>query len=135
MSQADLIQDYLLRMDIEHDQIDEHTWVLHDDIGEVDNVVIRSAGPLVIFSVRVMDIPSDAAERAKLFHELLHLNGSEMLAGAYGTNGNGVIINEILQGENLDFNEFQAAIDGLTLAITEHYPRLKCFHTASSEEG
>ncbi len=133
MSQAELIQDYLLRTDIEHEQVDSETWILHDDIGEVDNIVIKSTGPLVLFSVRLMDIPSNSEEQARLFRELLHLNGSEMISGAYGINGNGVIINEILQGENLDFNEFQAALDGLTLAITEHYPRLKCFHHA--EEG
>ena len=31
---------------------------------------------------------------------------------------------ESLQSENLDFNELEAAVDALTLAITAHYPVL-----------
>ena len=51
-----------------------------------------------------------------------------MVSGAYAIENGAVMALETLQSENLDYNEFQAAIDGLTLAITEHYEELKQFH-------
>jgi hypothetical protein len=47
-----------------------------------------------------------------------------MIAGAYGLEGNAVVITDTLQSENLDYNEFQASVDALTMAISQHYPLL-----------
>ena len=134
MSQSDRIENYLLRADITYDAIDDETWILHDDNSEVDNIVIQSSGNLVIFSVRLMDLPTDSGACGKLYEKLLRFNGTEMLSGAYGISDAGVVIIETLRGENLDYNEFAAAVDGLTMAITEHYPQLKEFHSLSSQE-
>jgi hypothetical protein len=50
-----------------------------------------------------------------------------MLHGSYGLSGNAIVATDTLQGENLDFNEFQASVDALNLAITSHYKRLSAF--------
>jgi len=75
-----------------------------------------------------MELPASAAVQAALCKKLLELNASSMVSGAYAIENGAVIALETLQSENLDYNEFQAAIDGLTLAVTEHYEQLKQFH-------
>ena len=74
----------------------------------------------------------DPAQQAALCRKLLELNANAMVSGAYAIENGSVIALETLQAENLDYNEFQAAIDGLTLAITEHYEDLKHFHQAAA---
>jgi hypothetical protein len=44
-----------------------------------------------------------------------------MLHGAYGIEGEKVVAMATLQTENLDYNEFQAAVDSLSMAISDHY--------------
>ena len=92
-------------------------------------IALRVAQPVLVAQVDVGPAPNnDAPTEAKLFRHLLELNASEMISGAYGVEEGSVIASETLQSENLDFNEFQAAVDGLTLAITDHYTELKSFH-------
>jgi len=128
----DLIEGYLVRSGASYDLAGESMWIVHDEIDNVENIVITLAPPVVLFRVKLMDVPKDAAQQAALYRKLLDLNASAMVSGAYALEGDSVIALETLQSENLDYNEFQAAIDGLTLAITEHYDELKSFHTAKS---
>lgn len=128
----DLIEGYLVRSGASYDVAGENIWVVHDDVDNVDNIVITLAPPVVLFRVKLMDLPKDPVQQAALCRKLLELNASGMVAGAYAIEGQAIIALETLQSENLDYNEFQAAIDGLTLAITEHYDQLKAFHTAAA---
>jgi len=126
--ETEVIEGYLVRTGVPYDAPDEGMWVLHDDVDQVDNIVINLAPPVVMFRVKLMDLPKDDTERARLCQTLLELNATSMIAGAYALEGNAVVAVETLQSENLDFNEFQAAIDGLTMAVTEHYETLRSFH-------
>jgi len=129
--ESDLIEGYLVRAGVSYDVLGEGIWVVHDEIEHVDNIVITLASPVIVFRVKLMELPAGAADQAALCKKLLELNASSMVSGAYAIENGAVIALETLQAENLDFNEFQAAIDGLTLAITEHYDVLKQFHQAS----
>ncbi|PIE19156.1 MAG: hypothetical protein CSA66_02990 [Proteobacteria bacterium] len=123
----DTIEGYLIRSGVDYDLIGDGMWVVQDEFDSVDNIVVTLSEPVVLFRVKLMELPEDEAVQAALFRKLLELNASEMIAGAYGLDGQAVIASETLQAENLDFNEFQAAIDGLTMAITDHYDELKRF--------
>ena len=129
--ESDLIEGYLVRAGVSYDVLGEGIWVVHDEIEHVDNIVITLASPVIVFRVKLMELPAGAGDQAALCKKLLELNASSMVAGAYAIENGAVIALETLQAENLDYNEFQAAIDGLTLAITEHYDVLKQFHQAS----
>jgi hypothetical protein len=50
-----------------------------------------------------------------------------MIHGAYGIEGENVVLIDTLQLEHLDFNEFQASLDALLLASTQDYQKLKAF--------
>jgi hypothetical protein len=130
--ETDLIEGYLVRSGITYDVIGDAMWVLHDEFDQIDNIVVTLAPPVVLFRVKLMDLPKDPGARARLALKLLELNASAMVAGAYAVEGDAVVAVETLQAENLDFNEFQAAIDGLTMAITEHYDALRAYHNTAS---
>lgn len=134
MSTAETIESFLIRAGVDYDTVDNSTWVLHDEMDHIDNIVVQDSDPVVVFSIRLMDVPSKPETQRLLFQKLLELNASEMVSGAYGLESGGVVVTETLQSENLDFNEFQAAIDGMTLAIAEHYHALKGFHEIAASE-
>lgn len=135
MDNPEVIDGYLLRSGVAYDTVSEGMWILHDEVDHVDNIVVTHTEPLVVFRVKLMDAPSDPEARAGLFEKLLRLNATEMVSGAYGLEDGAVIATETLQAENLDYNEFQAAIEGLTLSITEHYDDLKSFHHAPTGDA
>jgi hypothetical protein len=118
------IEGYLIRMGTTYELVGKQTWMIHDDDEAVDNLVVTLNDPIIVFSVKLADIP-EGCDRLRLYEELLRLNASEMLHGAYGLEGNAVTATDTLQAEHLDFNEFQASVEALQLCITSHYRRLQ----------
>jgi hypothetical protein len=120
MKTAEDIESYLLKVGLPYEQMKPGIWVLK--VEHCDNFVVSMAGPVVVFRVKVMDLPR--ADREPLYRTLLALNTGDMVHGAFGLEGDAVVIVHALDLENLDFNEFQAVIDDVTLAIARHYPVL-----------
>lgn len=121
------IEGYLIQMGVSYEEIAEHTWMIHDEYETIDNIVVRYNDPVVLFRVKLMDVP-DGSTQKELFETLLRLNATDMIHGAYGLEGNAVVATDTLQAENLDFNEFQASVDALSMCITDHYRKLAKFH-------
>jgi Tir chaperone family protein CesT len=128
MKTAADIQAYLLNMNMEYEEPREGTWVL-SAVDSGQNLAITLAGPVIVFRVKVMEIPRH--NREELFRTLLELNATEMMHGAYGIEGDAVIIADALQLENLDYNEFAATVDDITLAVASHHGRLAKFREAA----
>lgn len=120
------IEGYLIKMGISYDEIAKNTWMIQDNEDSIENLVVTLNDPVIVFHVKLMDIPP-GCDKLRLYEELLKLNATDMLHGAYGLEGNSVVAIDTLQAENLDFNEFQASVDSLNLAITTHYRRLAPF--------
>ena len=118
------VQSYLLKMDLRYEEPREGIWVL-SGLDGIDKLVITLAGPVLVFRVKVMELPQ--RNREGLYRTLLELNASEMMHGAYGVEGDAVVICDALQLENLDYNEFAATIDDITLAVASHHSRLGKF--------
>jgi hypothetical protein len=80
----------------------------------------------VLFSLRVLEVPSEAGTaREKLFERLLRLNGSGLLHSAFSLQDDGVYLQAALPLLNLDANEMQAVLDDIGLATTQHVPSLR----------
>lgn len=131
MKTNDDIEGYLIELNQPFEQLEDGIWVLNDEEDHVPNVVILHSPPIITFRVKLMDVPEH--RRAELFDKLLRLNATDMIAGAYGIDQDDVVIVDTLQSENLDFNEFQASIESLSLAIAEHYPVLRGFREGSGD--
>jgi hypothetical protein len=128
MKTAADVQAYLLKMELPYEEPRENTWMV-TGLDGLDNLIITLAGPVLVFRVKVMDIPHH--HREELFRTLLELNATEMMHGAYGIEGESVVIMDALQLENLDYNEFAATVDDITLAVASHHGRLAKFREAA----
>ena len=113
------INDYLLQLDMSYESIGERMWVIHDEFDQIDNIVVSLEEPLLIFRVKLMGIPKEGRE--EFFEKLLRLNTESLVHGAYGLEGDDVVIVDILEVENLDLNEFQASLEGMIMAIGADY--------------
>lgn len=126
------LNSYLNQLDLPFEEVKPGMWVIHDEQDKVDNIFVTFSDPLVVFRVKIMDAPTNPAKKAELCEELLKINATEMIAGAYGLEGNAVVITDTLQSENLDYNEFQASVDALTMAISQHYPLLSKYQQSKN---
>jgi hypothetical protein len=119
MKSADDVESYLLRMGVAHETVKPGIWLVKVD-GQA--LAISIAGPVLAFRLKVMDLPPTSREA--LFRNLLALNTTEMVHGAFGIEGDAIVIVHALELENLDFNEFQAVIDDMAMALSKHRPVL-----------
>ena len=125
MKTAEDIESYLIRMDANYDVVGENIWIIKE--GGAD-LVASIAGPVLVFRVKLLELDRVTAERRQdFFKTLLELNALEMIHGAYGLEEGVVVATDALELENLDFNEFQATVDDLSLAVSKHYPVLNKF--------
>jgi hypothetical protein len=87
-------------------------------------VVVHYAPPVVILRLRVMELPANEPRRSELFRQLLEYNARELVHGSYGLEGDHVVLTDTLELENLDFSEFEASFDSITLALASHFGAL-----------
>jgi hypothetical protein len=93
-------------------------------------VVVSLAEPVVILRVRVMQQPASSEARADLYRQLLEYNARELVHGSYGLEGDHVVLTDTLELENLDYSEFEASFDSMTLALASHFTALAPFREA-----
>jgi hypothetical protein len=58
-----------------------------------------------------------------------------MIHGAFGIEDDSVVIVHALELENLDFNELQAVIDDVSMAISKHYASLSRWNVHEQPPG
>lgn len=127
------IQDFLDRLQGDgatHQEVEPGLWIVKPG-GSLDfDVVVTHNPPVVVLRVKVMPVPDDAAESASLNRRLLELNATDLLHGAYGIDGDAVVLTEALELAHLDFEEFLAAFESMTLSLTGHLRELAAFREA-----
>jgi hypothetical protein len=129
MVTRDDVESYLLRTGLEAEEVEEGMWVIRGGDGQAAGapLVVHFSPPLVVFRLKVMDVPDDERRCADLFRTLLSLNASDLVHAAYGLEEGDVILTETLEAENLDFNEFQATVDSFQMAAASHLETLAPF--------
>jgi predicted house-cleaning NTP pyrophosphatase (Maf/HAM1 superfamily) len=85
----------------------------------MENVVVMMVDPVVVVQVKVMRVPHKG--KAELYEQLLRLNGSDTVHGAYAIQGDDVVFVDTLEGDSMDLNEFQASLDAIGVALSQHY--------------
>jgi hypothetical protein len=121
------IESYFIRSGLPYKEVGEDMWIVHDQSSQ-ENIVVRLAGPVVVFRLKVLE--TDKVKNAgALYEKLLELNAQEMVHGAYGIADDSIVVTCSLRMENLDYNEFQGTIDDFTLALTNHYETLSAFRS------
>jgi len=116
------LEGYLINLGITYENVSDNTWVINDEDKGLERVVVAVEEPLVIIRVKVMDIPAD--NREKFYEKLLRLNNSDLIHGAYALDNGDVILIDTLQYSTMDYEEFQASLDAMGLALVQHYKLL-----------
>lgn len=112
------VENFLNRMELEYEEVEEGLWLVHTrDDEDGAPLVISHAPPLLVFRLKVLDVPQDSQKCAELYRKLLEANATDLVHAAYGLEEGDVILTESLEVENLDFNEFQATVDSFQMAL------------------
>jgi hypothetical protein len=126
------IEGFLDRLSAEgasYKEVEPGLWVVKPG-GALDfDVVVHFSPPVVVLRVKVMELPKDRATLAELSRRLLELNASDLVHGSYGIeqNSNSIVMTEALELAHLDFEEFLAAYESITLALASHLREIGSF--------
>ena len=113
-----------------HTEVEPGIWVIKPG-GALDfDVIVHFSPPVVVMSVRVMTLPADKSVEATLNRRLLELNASDLVHGAYGIEDNSIVMAEALELSHLDYEEFLAAYESMTLSLTSHLRELVTYREA-----
>ncbi len=131
VSREDL-ESFLIRMDVEYEEVDEGMFLAR---GEEDGapVVVHHADNLLLIRMKVMDMPEEGPNSVALYRTLLELNANEVVHGAYGIEDGDLILSDTLELETLDYLELQASMESITLAAATHMEQIRTL--ASGAEG
>jgi hypothetical protein len=124
MSKEDL-ESYLIRLELDYEEVEECLWVIKGGEGSAA-VVVNYAPPVVLLRLKVMNLPpvADDPRLAALYRKLLELNATDILHGSYGIEANEIVLSDALELETLDFTELRSSFESLTLAASSHLPEL-----------
>jgi hypothetical protein len=125
MTLRDKVEGYLVKLALSFREVGTAAWVVSDSEVGLESLLVQIAEPLVVLRAPVMALPS--AGREKLFEQLLRLNASDMVHGAYAVDGDEVIVVDTLEAETMDLEELQASIDAIGLALAQHYRSLSAY--------
>lgn len=127
------IESFLDRLSNEgasYTEVDPGLWVVHPG-GALDiDVVVHYSPPVVVLRVKVMDLPADEGLVATLSRQLLQWNASDLVHGSYGIEREAIVLTEALELSHLDYEEFLAAYEGMTLALASHLRELGAYREA-----
>ena len=113
-----------------YEEIGDGIWRVRPG-GALDlEVAVSYSPPVVLLRVKVMTIPGDNGRCAGLNRRLLELNATDLLHGAYGIDRETVVLSEALELSHLDYEEFLASYESMTLALASHLREFASFREA-----
>ena len=115
------IQSFLDRVEngaAETTELEPGLWRVRSQSGA--DVVVHYAPPVVVLRTRVMEPPANEEKRGGLFRQLLELNARDLVHGSYGLEGDHIVLTDTLELANLDYSEFEASFDSMTVALASH---------------
>jgi hypothetical protein len=127
------IEHFLDRLTAEgasYSELQPGLWVVKPT-GALDfDVVVHYSPPVVVLRVKVMNVPTDQAALATLSRRLLQLNATDLVHGSYGIERDAIVLTEAMELSHLDYEEFLASYEGMTLALASHLRELGAYREA-----
>ena len=113
-----------------YSEVGEGMWVVRPG-GELDfDLVVHYEPPVAVMRAKVMPLPEDDGQCSALARRLLELNASDLVHGAYGIEGDWIVITEAMELGHLDYEEFLACYESITLALASHLREFASFREA-----
>lgn len=125
MTTREDVRAFLDRLDLPVESVAEDMWLVRTAEGA--ELVVHYAPPVLVLRVRVMQLPTDAKQASGLSRMLLEFNARDLVHGSYGIEGDHVVLTDALELTELDFSEFEASVDSLSLALASHLNALAPF--------
>jgi hypothetical protein len=113
-----------------YDEIEPGLWAVHPGGSGGFDVIVSHTPPVLLLRVKVMPLPNGDGDVAALSRRLLELNATDLLHGSYGIDGDAIVLSEALELAHLDFEEFLAAFESMTLSLTSHLRELATYREA-----
>jgi hypothetical protein len=124
MLDRDDLETFLLRMDVDYEEVDEGMFLIEPKAEGAPPVVVHLSAPLLLIRVKVMDLPEEGGSK-EFYRTLLEMNAGDVVHGAYGIEEGELIISDTLELATLDFQELQASVESLLLAVSSHMEMLR----------
>ncbi len=118
------LESYLLRMDLEHEEVDPGMFLVRGKNSGLP-MVVHHAEALLLIRMKVMDMPAPEDAKPELYRTLLELNASDVVHGAYGIEEGELIISDTLELQTLDFHEMRASMESMELAAMSHMEKIR----------
>ncbi|HWJ13438.1 MAG TPA: hypothetical protein VNS10_06830 [Gemmatimonadaceae bacterium] len=127
------IESFLNRLSADgasYSEVEPGLWIVRPS-GELDfSVVVHYSPPNVLLRVKVMTLPTKAEALATLSRRLLELNATDLVHGSYGIEQDSIVMTEALELSHLDYEEFLAAYESITVALASHLRELGTYREA-----
>jgi hypothetical protein len=130
VSREDL-ESYLIRMDLDYEEVDDGMYLIRGEKGLP--FVVHHADALLLIRMKLMDMPAENESSAEFYRTLLELNATEVVHGAYGIEDGDLIISDTLELETLDFLELQASMESIELAAASHMDKIRTLAGVGAE--
>ncbi len=118
------LESFLMRMDLEYEEVDPGMFLVHGRNSGLP-MVVHHADALLLIRMKLMDMPTPEEGKPELYRTLLELNASDVVHGAYGIEEGELIISDTLELETLDFHEVRASMESMELAAMSHMERIR----------
>ena len=118
------LESFLLRMDLEYEEVDPGMFLVHGRNSGL-SMVVHHADGLLLIRMKLMDLPGPENNKVELYRTLLELNASDVVHGAYGIEEGELIMSDTLELETLDFHELRASMESMELAAMGHMERIR----------
>ena len=127
------IESFLNRLSADgasYSEVEPGLWIVRPS-GELDfSVVVHYSPPNVLLRVKVMTLPTKAEALATLSRRLLELNATDLVHGSYGIEQDSIVMTEALELSHLDYEEFLAAFESITVSLASHLRELGSYREA-----
>jgi hypothetical protein len=113
-----------------YSELEPGLWILKPG-GELDfSIVVHLSPPVAVLRVKVMTLPTDKQSLATLSRRLLELNATDLVHGSYGIEEDSIVMTEALELSHLDYEEFLAAFESITVSLASHLRELGSYREA-----
>lgn len=132
MVTRDDLESYLIRMDLDFEEVDDGMFLVHPR-NDGPPVVVHHSPPLLVVRLKIMTVPK-GKDLGELFRSLLVWNATDVVHGAYGIEEEDLVLTDTLELETLDFPELQASLESMQMASASHINQIKAL-AGTGQEG
>jgi hypothetical protein len=133
MLTKDDIESFLVRLGAtgaSYSEVEPGFWIVTPSEESDLSIAVNYTPPVVLLRIDVMTLPSNGQQSATLTRRLLELNASDLLHGSYGIQDDRIVLTEALELSALDYEEFLASYESMTLALASHLRELGSYREA-----